>query len=31
MINLRAQATYNSGKVPLKKKLYADYAVKSGK
>ena len=31
MISLRAQASYNSGKVPFKNKLYADYTVKSGK
>ena len=31
MINLRAQVTYNSGKVPFKNKLYADYTVKSRK
>ena len=33
MINLRSndQASYDSGKVPLEKKKYVDYAVKSGK
>ena len=31
MINLRDQASYDSGKVPFKKKIYANYTVKSGK
>ena len=31
MINLRDQESYDSGKVPFKKKLYANYTVKSGK